>query len=41
LLLVHGRTVVEQDHLVTVDEDQITRDVRAANGRLLARAGVA
>ncbi|MDP9240518.1 MAG: 8-oxoguanine deaminase [Actinomycetota bacterium] len=40
LLLVHGRSVVEQDHLVTLDEDQITRDVCAANRRLLARAGV-
>ncbi len=40
LLLVHGRTVVEQDHLVTLDEDRIARDVRSASSKLLAKAGI-
>ncbi len=37
LLLVQGRPVVENDRLVNVDEDTVTRGVRAANQTLLAR----
>ena len=38
LLLVGGRPVVEHDHLVVVDEDQVAREVRAAHQTLIARA---
>ncbi|MFL6100065.1 MAG: 8-oxoguanine deaminase [Actinomycetales bacterium] len=38
LLLVQGRPVIEGDHLVTVDESEIARSVRAAHQTLLARA---
>jgi cytosine/adenosine deaminase-related metal-dependent hydrolase len=37
LLLVNGRPVVERDRLVTVDEEQLARDVRAASRKLQAR----
>jgi cytosine/adenosine deaminase-related metal-dependent hydrolase len=40
LLLVQGRTVVRRDELVTVDEEDVTRQVERANTALLARAGV-
>ncbi|TWP34536.1 8-oxoguanine deaminase [Leekyejoonella antrihumi] len=39
-LLVAGRTVVERDRLVTVDEDTVTARSAAASRTLLARAGV-
>jgi cytosine/adenosine deaminase-related metal-dependent hydrolase len=35
LLLVDGSPVVERDRLVTVDEDELARDARAATRRLL------
>lgn len=38
LLLVGGRTVVEQDRLVTVDEETLARDAETAARTLLARA---
>jgi cytosine/adenosine deaminase-related metal-dependent hydrolase len=38
LLLVGGRTVVEEDRLVTVDEDTLARDAETAARTLLARA---
>ena len=38
LLLVDGRPVVEQDRLVTVDEDELARDAAAASRRLLDRS---
>jgi cytosine/adenosine deaminase-related metal-dependent hydrolase len=38
LLLVDGRPVVEQDRLVTMDEDVLARDAAAASHRLLERA---
>jgi 8-oxoguanine deaminase len=34
LLLVNGRTVVERDRLITVDEASVTRQVVAACNRL-------
>lgn len=40
LLLVHGRPVVEQDVLVTVDADDLARSVDAASSALLRRAGL-
>ncbi len=39
LLLVDGRPVVEDGHLVTADEDTIARDTRAEAGRLARIAG--
>jgi cytosine/adenosine deaminase-related metal-dependent hydrolase len=39
LLLVGGRTVVEQDRLVTVDENGLAARSRAASRDLLARTG--
>jgi len=39
LLLVNGRPVVEQDRLVTVDEDTVATDVLTASRNLLAKAG--
>jgi cytosine/adenosine deaminase-related metal-dependent hydrolase len=39
LLLVHGRAVVEHDHLTTVDEDAAARAARRAHRTLLSRAG--
>lgn len=41
LLLVGGRTVVEQDRLVTVDEETLARDAETAARTLLARAAAA
>ena len=38
LLLVGGRAVVEQDQLVTVDEETLARDAETASRTLLARA---
>jgi cytosine/adenosine deaminase-related metal-dependent hydrolase len=38
LLLVGGRTVVERDHVVTVDEHELTRSAVLAHRSLLARA---
>ena len=38
LLLVDGRPVVERDHLVTVDEDDLARNAAAASRRLLDRS---
>jgi cytosine/adenosine deaminase-related metal-dependent hydrolase len=40
LLLVHGRAVVEHDHLITVDEDAAARAANRAHRTLLSRAGV-
>jgi cytosine/adenosine deaminase-related metal-dependent hydrolase len=40
LLLVNGRAVVENDHLVNLDESDIARDVAAANTALLIKAGL-
>ncbi|TWD73133.1 cytosine/adenosine deaminase-related metal-dependent hydrolase [Kribbella amoyensis] len=37
LLLVNGRTVVDQDHLVTVDEETVRGEVVAAHNRLIRR----
>jgi len=39
LLLVDGLPVVEQDRLVSVDEETLARDARAASRRLLSRGG--
>jgi cytosine/adenosine deaminase-related metal-dependent hydrolase len=39
LLLVNGRTVVEQDQVVTVDEDQVARAARRASQALVRRKG--
>ena len=39
LLLVDGAPVVEQDRLVTVDEEALAGEVRAASRRLLSRGG--
>lgn len=39
LLLVDGRPVVEQDRLITVDEQDVAADVLSASRRLLERAG--
>ncbi len=39
LLLVGGRTVVERDHVVTVDEHELTQSAVLAHRTLLARAG--
>jgi len=38
-LIVNGRTVVQQDRLLTVDEDALTQEVAGAGRTLLARAG--
>ena len=38
LLLVGGRTVVERDHVVTVDEHELTQSAVRAHRTLLARA---
>ena len=38
-LIVNGRTVVQQDRLLTVDEDALTQEVAVAGRTLLARAG--
>ena len=38
LLLVGGRTVVERDHVVTVDEHELTQSAVLAHRSLLARA---
>ena len=38
LLLVGGRPVVERDHVVTVDEHELTRSAVLAHRSLLARA---
>ena len=38
-LIVNGRTVVERDHLLTVDSDALAREVGTAGKTLLARAG--
>jgi len=40
LLLVHGRPVVENDRLVTLDEADLARAAAHANDTLLGRAGV-
>jgi cytosine/adenosine deaminase-related metal-dependent hydrolase len=40
LLLVNGRTVVERDRVVTVDEDDLATEVASASTTLLSRAGV-
>jgi cytosine/adenosine deaminase-related metal-dependent hydrolase len=40
LLLVNGRTVVEHDQVVTVDETDLAADVAAASKTLLSRTGV-
>jgi cytosine/adenosine deaminase-related metal-dependent hydrolase len=40
LLLVAGRPVVEQDRVVTADEQDLTRRAVAAHDKLLARAGI-
>jgi len=39
LLVVGGRTVVERDRLVTVDEERLARDAESAARTLLRRAG--
>jgi cytosine/adenosine deaminase-related metal-dependent hydrolase len=39
LLMVNGRTIVEQDRPVTIDEDVLAREVSRASRTLLARAG--
>ncbi len=41
LLLVNGQVVVEQDHVRTVDEDEVARAASAAGQVLLRKAGVA
>lgn len=41
LLVVNGVPVVEQDCLVSVDEETMAREVKAASEKLLARAGEA
>ncbi|MEP6664844.1 MAG: amidohydrolase family protein, partial [Nocardioidaceae bacterium] len=40
LLMVQGSTVVRHDELVTIDEESVAHEVKAANSALLARAGV-
>jgi cytosine/adenosine deaminase-related metal-dependent hydrolase len=40
LLLVGGRPVVERDHVVTVDEHELTRSSVLAHRSLLARASI-
>ncbi|MBA2309591.1 MAG: 8-oxoguanine deaminase [Pseudonocardiales bacterium] len=40
LLLVNGRPVVERDRVVTVDTDEVAREVAAASHTLLGKAGV-
>jgi cytosine/adenosine deaminase-related metal-dependent hydrolase len=40
LLLVNGRPVVERDHVLTVDEQQVAAGARAASKALLRKAGV-
>ena len=40
LLLVNGRTVVEHNRVVTVDETDLAAEVAAASTTLLNRAGV-
>ena len=40
LLLVNGRTVVERDHVVTLEESEVAREVASASTTLLTRAGV-
>jgi cytosine/adenosine deaminase-related metal-dependent hydrolase len=40
LLLVNGQPVVERDRLVNIDQDQVAREVRAANQTLMTKAGV-
>jgi cytosine/adenosine deaminase-related metal-dependent hydrolase len=40
LLLVNGRTVVERDRVVTLDETEVAREVASASTALLTRAGV-
>jgi len=39
LLMVNGRTIVEQDRPVTIDEDVLAREVSRASRTLPARAG--
>jgi cytosine/adenosine deaminase-related metal-dependent hydrolase len=39
LLLVHGRTVVEHDHVTGVDEAEVARAARRSHHTLLARSG--
>jgi len=39
LLMVHGRPVVEHDALVTVDADDLAREVTAAHRHLVSKAG--
>ena len=39
LLMVNGRTIVEQDRPVTIDEDVLAGEVSRASRTLLARAG--
>ncbi|HZM65327.1 MAG TPA: 8-oxoguanine deaminase [Nakamurella sp.] len=39
LLMVNGRTIVEHDRPVTIDEDTLARDVRTASRTLSKRAG--
>jgi cytosine/adenosine deaminase-related metal-dependent hydrolase len=39
LLLVNGEAVVEQDRLVSVDEDTVVADVVSARAKLLAKSG--
>jgi hypothetical protein len=38
LLMAGGRTVVEQDHAITVDEHEVTQSAVRAHRTLLARA---
>jgi len=40
LLLVNGRTVVERNHVVTIEESVLAREVASASTTLLTRAGV-
>jgi cytosine/adenosine deaminase-related metal-dependent hydrolase len=40
LLLVHGRTVVERDHVTGVDEAELARAARRSHQTLLSRSGV-
>ena len=40
-LFVAGKTVVERDRVLTIDEQQATTAARRAHDTLLARAGVA
>jgi cytosine/adenosine deaminase-related metal-dependent hydrolase len=41
LLLVNGRAVVERDHVLTVDEQQVAAGARDASKALLRKAGLA